>query len=431
MLSVSLRFSRHGAPRILNPIMDTDVRAPLCASKEYRCAASAAIRYAVFAALLMLLPLTGCRRKHFPQHPATFREYAWVTNGGSNTVTALDLVNMTTAATIGVGEDPTAIAVNPTRNEVYVANSGSGTVSVIDAERNRVALTIGVHRDPTSIAVDAQGDRAYVTNAGSNNVSVIDLMKRREIAAVGVGESPAVVRVSPDGNTLVVTNRGAGSLSVIDAKTLQVRSVFPGCPGASDAAILPDSSKAFAACTSGHQVMVVGLARASSPATEDHADHLLDLLDVGPSPTHLAMKPDGGEIFVENFGGDTVSEIATNADDVGGAYVVGASPASGVVTADNSTLWVSNFGANTVAAYSIDDGTLMNRGIGVGDGPGPLALTDSGFLLLAVDQKSGDVSVLRTISYTPKGEAVTGSLFTVMSAGKHPNAIATKSFNVR
>ncbi len=381
------------------------------------------------AALLPLL-LTGCRRKHFPQHPANFREYAWVTNGGSNTVTALDLVNMTTAATIGVGDDPTAIAVNPARHEVYVANSGSGTVSVIDAEKNRVTLTIGVHRDPTSIAVDPQDERAYVTNAGSNNVSVIDLTKRREIAAVGVGESPAVVRVSPDGKTLVVTNRAAGSLSVIDARTLRVRSVFPGCPGASDAVILPDSSKAFAACTGGHQVMAVGLARETSPPAEDPTDRLLDLLDVGPSPMHLAMKPDGGEIFVENFGSDTISEIATNADDVGGAYVMGASPMGGVVTADNSTLWVSNYGSNTVTAYSIDDGMRINS-VPVGDGPGPLTLTDSGFLLLAVDQKSGDVSVLRTISYTPKGEAVTGSLFTVMSAGKHPNAIATMSFNVK
>jgi DNA-binding beta-propeller fold protein YncE len=101
------------------------------------------------------------------------------------------------------------------------------------------------------------------------------------------------------------------------------------------------------------------------------------------------------------------------------------------VSADNSTLWVSNYGANTVAAYSIDDGALINAGIGVGDGPGPLALSDNGFLLLAVDKLSGDVSVLRTISYRPHGEPITGSLFTVLSAGKHPSAIAVKSFDVK
>ncbi|MGB7136038.1 MAG: YncE family protein [Acidobacteriaceae bacterium] len=400
-------------------------------SRRLGCAGGGA-RLAAVAAFVFSLLATGCGRKHFPHYPANFREYAWVTNGGANTVTAFDLVNMTTAATIGVGSDPTALAVSPTRNELYVVNSGSGTVSVIDAEKNRVTLTIGVHRDPTSIAVDAQGTRAYVTNAGSNNVSVIDLAKRREIAVVGVGEGPGAVRVSPDGGTLVVTNRSAGSVSVVDARTLQVRAVFRGCPGASDAVILPDSSKAFAACSSGHQVMAVGLARKTSPFAEGRTDHQLDLLDVGLSPVHLALKPDGGEIFVENFGGDTVSEIATNADDVGGAYVIGTNPRDGVVTADNSTLWVSNFGANTVAAYSIDDGAYINGStVRVGEGPGPLALTDNGFLLLAVDEKSGDVAVLRTLSYTPKGEPITGSLFTVMAAGKDPNAIAVKSFNVK
>jgi YVTN family beta-propeller protein len=382
-----------------------------------------------------LLLLSGCRRKHFPQYPSDFREYAWVTNGGGNSVTVFDLVNMQTAATIPVGENPTDVVVSPTRNEVYVVNTGSESVSVIDAVTNRVTATIGVYRAPDSMSVDDAGERGYVANAGSNSVSVIDLARHREIGAVGVGESPGVVRVSPDGATLVVTNREGGSVSVVDARQMRVRTVLSGCPQASDAVILPDSSKAFVACAGGHQVMAIGLALAKSQNSvdqnpADRADRLLALLDVGPTPVHLAMKPDGGEIFVSNFGDDTISEIATGANEVGGAYVVGAAPLGGIVTADNATLWVSNSGDNTVAAYSIDDGKLINT-VDVGDGPGPLALTGNGFLLLAVDRRAGDVSVVRTISYTAKGQPITGSLFTVLSAGRHPNAIAVKSFNVK
>lgn len=376
------------------------------------------------------MTVSGCRRKHFPKYPENFREYAWVTNGGGRSVTVLDLVNMRTASTIPVGDRPVAVAVNPAKNEVYVANAGSGTVSVLSAAENRMAATIAVHREPVSIDVDKDGQRAYVANAGSNNVSVIDLERRREIAVVGVGESPAEVKVSPDGKTLVVTNRRGGSVTVVDERDMKVRAVFGGCPGASDLVILPDSSKAFAACSDGHQVMAVGLARPESPVAEEHADRLLDLMDVGTGPAHLAMKPDGGEIFVSNYGGDTVSEIATNSDTVGGAYVMGANPLGGVVSADNSTLWESNFGDNTIGAYSIDDGTRINT-VQVGEGPGPLTLASGGFLLLAVDRTAGDVSVLRTVSYTPKGVPVTGSLFTVMSAGKDPNAIAVKSFTVK
>jgi YVTN family beta-propeller protein len=376
------------------------------------------------------LLLGGCGRRHFPRYPSDFREYAWISDGGSNSVTVLDLVNMQQAGTIPVGENPTAIAANPKNDEVYVANSGSASVSVIDAKTNRVAATIPVHRDPSSIDVDSEGDRAYVTNAGSNNVSVIDLKIWREIATVSAGEEPVDARISPDSSALVVANRSGNSVSVIDAKTLKLRETYKGCSQAGDTVILPDSSRAFVACTGGHQVMVIGLAREHGQLPGSQSDHLLDLLDVGQTPVHLAMKPDGGEIFVSNFGSDTVSEIATGTAEVGGAYLIGAHPTGGIVSADNSTLWVSNSAANTLAAYSVDDGKLVHT-VQVGDGPGPLAFSDDGFLLLALDALSGDVSVVRTVSYTPKGEPVTGSLFTVMAAGKHPNAIAVLGFRLK
>ncbi|HEY6448726.1 MAG TPA: YncE family protein [Acidobacteriaceae bacterium] len=380
--------------------------------------------------LVAPLLLSGCFRRHFPRYPSDFRQYAWITDGGSNAVSVVDLVNMQPAGTIAVGADPTAIAANPQQDEVYVANTGSASVSVIDAKTNRVAATIPVHRAPDALDVDEQGERAYVANAGSNNVSVVDLKIWREIGLVAVGETPDAVRIAPDGDTLVVANRDSNSVSVIDAKALRLRATFEGCPQAGDTVILPDSSRAFVACSGGHQVMAIGLAQPMSQLPDERADHLLDLLDVGDRPVHLALKPDGGEIFVTNFGSETVSEIATGTDEAGGAYVLGEHPLGGVVSADNSTLWVSNFEADTVAAYSIDDGQLIHT-TSVGDGPGPLALTSDGFLLLAVDGRSGDVSVVRTISYTPKGEPVMGSLFTVFPAGKHPNAIAVKAFRLK
>ncbi|HEV2276652.1 MAG TPA: YncE family protein [Acidobacteriaceae bacterium] len=379
----------------------------------------------VIAALLPMLG--GCRRVHFPKHPSNYREYAWITNGGSNSVTVLDLVNMQTAAMIAVGTNPTAIAVNPKRDEVYVTNTGSSSISVIDAKTNRVAATISVGREPDWVDLDPDTERAYVANAGSNNVSVIDLRSRRQIGAIGVGEGPAEARISPDGATLVVSNRISGSVSIVDVHDSKVRAAFEGCPQASDTVILPDSSQAFVACSGANHVMAIALMRAQPQLAAERDDHLLALLDVGESPVHLALKPDGGEIFVSNYGGDTVSEIATGNDDVGGAYLIGEHPAGGVVSADNSTLWVSNAAANTVAAYSIDDGQLIHT-VEVGEEPGPLALASNGFLLLALDRGSGDVSVLRTISYKPKGEQVAGSLFTVLPAGKHPNAVAVMSY---
>ena len=384
----------------------------------------------VLAAVLPLA-LAGCRRHHFPQYPENYREFGYVTNSGSDTVTVLDLVHLRQDRVLQVGSEPTGITANPKKNEVYAVNTGSGTVSVIDAEDNRVAATIPVHRKPYFIDVSADGTRAYVANSGSNNVSVIDLDKRREIHAIGVGEGPGEAKISPDGKTLVVTNRISGSVSIVNAKTYQVRAAFSGCPQATDAVILPDSSKAFVACSGSHQVMVVGLANPKSTLEQDHSDRLLTFLDVGQTPVHLALKPDGGEIFVCNFGSDSISEINTNTNEVGGAYLVGAHPTYAVVTADNSLLWFSNFNADTVGAYSIDYGKLLSPYVHVGGGPDALALSGDGFLLLAVDAQSGDISAVRTQSYTSSGDIRTGSLFTMLPAGNRPSSIVIKAFRVR
>jgi YVTN family beta-propeller protein len=401
--------------------------------------------------LALILPL-GCRRSSFPDVPAGYREYAYVTNGSSNTVSVLDLVNLRSDRTLRVGDNPTGITANPTRNEIYAVNTRSGTVTVIDAATNTVAATIGVHRQPYFISVDSAGGRAYVANSGSNSVSVIDLDRRREIAVVGTGEQPGLARISPDMRSLVVSNRRSGSVSIYSAvpytsplvsrqdspespqpspqetkpgPPLKLRAAFPGCPGATDVAILPDSSKAFIACSGGHQIMVLSLAAApgSWQARQDPtatSDHLLTMLVVGQTPVHLALKPDGGEIFVSNFGSDSISEIDTWNNQVLGTYMIGNKPVHGIITRDNSTLWVADFASDLISIYSIDDGQLVTT-VHTGSAPDALAFSADEHLLLAADAHSGDISVIRTQG--KQGAA----LFTLLPAGSSPNAIAVKA----
>jgi YVTN family beta-propeller protein len=382
---------------------------------------------------------TGCRRNAFPDVPDGYREFAYVSNGAANTVSVLDLVYLRQDRTLQVGVNPTGLATNPVRNEVYVVNTGSagqsGSVSVIDSSANRIVATIPVHRLPYFIAVEPSGHRAFVANSGSNTVSVLDLDRRREIAVAGTGEQPGMVRISPDSRSLVVTNRGSGSVSIFEVAPydpkafgphlLRLRAAFSGCPGATDAEILPDSSKAFVACSSGHQVMAISLAAApdSWPAKQDStalSDHMLVFLDVGLHPVHLALKPDGGEIFSSNFGSNTISEISTWTNEVSSTFPIGDKPVRSIVGGDNSTLWVSNFGADSIGIYSIDDGRLISS-VRIGSAPDALAFSADEHLLLAADAHSGDVAVIRT-----QGK-LGATLFTTLPAGPSPNAIVIKA----
>ncbi len=383
------------------------------------------------ALLGLVVGLAGCRRSNFPDVPAGYREFAYVSNGANNTVSILDLVYLRQDRTVRVGGNPSGLAANPVRDEVYVVNSQSGSVSIIDTVKNDVVATIPVGRTPYFISVAADGRRAYVANAGSNGVSVIDLDQRRVLAVAGTGEQPGLAKIAPDGRSLVVTNRGSGSVSIFDVSTgagstpLRLRASFAGCAGATDAAILPDSSKVFVACSEARQVMAVGLAVAPGSWAAKHdvsllKDHFLTLLDVGTTPVQLALKPDGGEIFVSNFGSDSITEIATGTNEVGGTTMIGTRPVHGIVSADNGTLWVSNFGADSISLYSIDDGRIEGS-VHTGSAPDALAFSADEHLLLATDAHSGDVSVIRTQG--KQGPA----LFTIMPAGGAPNGIVVKA----
>jgi YVTN family beta-propeller protein len=381
------------------------------------------LKPARLAAVLLVLPVIGCRPHDFPQYPPNYREYVYVTNGGSDTVTVLDVVNVRVDRELPVGHNPVAVAVSPTRNEIYVVNSGAapanGSLSVIDAEHNAVVATIPLHRLPLSIDLKADGTVAYVANSGSNSVSVIDLTARREVAQLAVGDQPVFVRLAPDGKTLVVANLLGNSATIIDAASGKMRATFAGCPGASEVVIVPDSSKAFLPCAAGHQVMVVALAEPDAHPAEP--DRLETLMDVGRAPVDLALKPDGGEIFVSNSLSNSVSEIYNSTDEVGDTYMIGNTPVRGIISRDNSLLYVANDRSQEVTVYSIDDGKRIGS-VSVGDGPAAFAFSSAGHLLFVADRRSADVAVVRTASQ---------SLFTLLPTGSDPNAIVDKSFNVQ
>jgi YVTN family beta-propeller protein len=366
-------------------------------------------------------------------------------------LSVLDLVYLRQDRTLQVGGQPSGMAVNPKRDEVYVVNTRSGSVSVIDTDTNEVVATILVHKQPYFIDVDAQGRRAYVANSGSNSVSVIDLDERRETGVIGTGEQPGVARISPDGRSLVVSNRGSGSVSVygVEPETPtgkgglgiamlggkrdagarpalpKLRATFAGCPGATDIAILPYSTKAFIACSGGHQVMAIALAQVADVwAVKQNpslgADHLLALLDVGKTPVQLALKPDGGQIFSANFGSDSISSIDTESDEVTRTDTIADGPVRGVVSNDDSTLWIANFNADSINLWSIDDSQMVG-GVRTGRAPDTMAFSRDQHLLLAADSRSGDVSVIRTQDKNGP------ELFTLLPAGAQPNDIVVKA----
>lgn len=89
-------------------------------------------------------------------------------NGASLQVTA------TTATSLSYSQGAgTQLAVDPTTNTIYSLNIFNNTASVVNGATNTVTATLGVGSNPSGVALDATTGIAYVANQGSGTVSVI------------------------------------------------------------------------------------------------------------------------------------------------------------------------------------------------------------------------------------------------------------------
>src|SRR5215831_5585698 len=119
----------------------------------------------------------------------------------------------TVSATLNVGVQPQAVAVNPVTNQIYVAVSQGA--SVIDGSTGAVS-TVTAGANPVAVAVNAATNRIYVANHLGNSVTVIDGSTNTVTATVTAGAGPVALAVNSVTNQVYVANRAGSSFTVID-----------------------------------------------------------------------------------------------------------------------------------------------------------------------------------------------------------------------
>lgn len=128
---------------------------------------------------------------------------AIVANMGSNNVSILNLVGKTIAATIAVGSQPVALAVNSAGSEAYVANYGSGTLSEVNLSTYSVSRTTNVGGGPMSVAMDPSG--SYVWVGGQNYLDEVSLSTFTVVNILPVSGTVTSLAASNAQNELVYT----------------------------------------------------------------------------------------------------------------------------------------------------------------------------------------------------------------------------------
>ena len=275
-------------------------------------------------------------------------EYAYVTNGASNSVSVISTATNTVTATIPVGSDPLGVAVTPNGAYAYVTNIGSNSVSVISTATNTVTATIPVGNMPFGVAVTPDGAYAYVTNSyDSNTISVISTATNAVTATIPIDFDCYGMAITPDGAHVYVTNV-YGYVSVINTVTNTVTANINLERNLRGVAVTPDGAYAYVT-DSGNglgngAVSVINTATNTVTATITGISEPSDIEGV-------AVTPDGAYAYITNYGSNSVSVISTATNTVTATIPVGGSPVGVAVTPNGAYAYITS--SNTPGSVSV------------------------------------------------------------------------------
>lgn len=349
----------------------------------------------------------------------------------------------------GAAEDPgsrarSQAAVTPTSRArrirplylgTYTSVDGGGRgigVAAYDETTGRITgagVVEGVG-DPSYLAVHPSGRTLYAVNEREDGaVTAVRIAGGGRHQVLGSrstgGAAPAHLSVHPTGRWLLSANYGSGSVAVhpiedsgaLGERTDLVRHTGTS-PHAHQIVTSPDRGHVLAVDLGNDTVYTYRLDTRAGTLTEVSRATVRP----GSGPRHLTFHPSGRHAYLANELDNTVTvcayDPATGTLRPGEPQSTGTSPGTSypaqlVVTLNGMYAYHANRGPNTLTRYAVEAGGARLRLLDTvpvgGDFPRQIALSPSGGLLFAANQRSGTVTVLhvdaRTGELRPAGEA--------------------------
>ena len=212
--------------------------------------------------------------------------FAYVTNGGDNTVSVIDTTAQRLVATIPVGQFPHGLRISPDGKQAYVANLKGGTVSIIDTASQKEIAQIQAGKGPAQVGFTPDGRFVLVSLSEENAIAVIDPATRKVTRKVGVGTTPIQLHATPDSTSLLVANQGSRSkpgntVSMIDLQTFKVVKTIKTGSGAHGVAVDREGRFAYITNTYADTVSVTDIKKRAVVRT----------VRVGKGPNGVSVSP--------------------------------------------------------------------------------------------------------------------------------------------
>lgn len=143
-----------------------------------------------------------------------------VADYGTNNLSLLDPLHLTTQTTIGVGTGPTAVVDVAPIGEYFVVDNGGNAVTVLNASTLAIVRTVLLANGPTGGAYDPSAGVVLVTENGGSAVAAIPTAAGGRPYLIGTGVAPSGIAYDAVSNAVVIANSGSANLTVLNGTSL-------------------------------------------------------------------------------------------------------------------------------------------------------------------------------------------------------------------
>jgi YVTN family beta-propeller protein len=164
-----------------------------------------------------------------PSHMAFSNDSAtvFITQQGSDEISAIDLATQTVKWTMPVGKLPAGIAMTPNGKYLLVGIMGSDYVEVIDWRARKTVKRIKAGEGAHNFRSLGDKRRTFVSNRVANTINIIDQQTLENVGTIAVPGGPDCMELTADGKTLWVTLRWIKKVAVIDVASKKVIKLIP------------------------------------------------------------------------------------------------------------------------------------------------------------------------------------------------------------
>ncbi|MBS0307830.1 MAG: beta-propeller fold lactonase family protein [Proteobacteria bacterium] len=151
----------------------------------------------------------------------------FITQQGSDQISAIDLVTQSLKWTLPVGKLPAGILMTADDKYLLVGIMGSDYVEVIDWRAQKTVGKIKAGEGAHNFLPMGDKRHVFVSNRVSNTINIIDQQTLTNIATINVPGGPDCMELTADGKTLWATLRWIKKVAVIDVASRKVIKLIP------------------------------------------------------------------------------------------------------------------------------------------------------------------------------------------------------------